>query len=197
MATAVATTKALACSVGLRRFAGGLRAGAPAAARDRIPRHALIAGEISLQISGGCMGCNCDAGLLAPPAPGCSRADCSASRVISSTASSRGGGAGRGAGRKMRSSCETPPKLYCVKTCRTAKAEDHPGPIPVQRHHRLAGEKAEIEQAAADQQRQHRDEEDPVQQRVDGARLCRPRLKNPRRRILSSWMRRPRPARTI
>ena len=60
---------------------------------------------------------------------------------------------------------------------KAGKAEYHPGSIPVQRGHIVAGEKAEIQQPAAAHQRQHGDEEHPVQHDVDGAPSCLPSAK--------------------
>ncbi len=59
------------------------------------------------------------------------------------------------------------------------KAEDHPGPHPVQHRHVVAGVETEIEQAAADQQPRHRDKENPVHQGDHGAQPGLPAAEQP------------------
>ncbi len=57
---------------------------------------------------------------------------------------------------------------------KAGKAEDQPGRVPVQRRHIVAGVIAKIHQPAARHQPQHCDEEDPVQDDVEGTPSCLP-----------------------
>ena len=161
MATAAATTKGLDWKVGSRGFAARLGLVGPGCACAAEIRAAVRSRAGSL--SGG-------AGLTGGWAEsGASRADCSAqqgqqfNRIESRRRCRQAGGA---KDPKQLRRASDPVMRQDVKA---GERRYHPGSVPVQRRHIVAGVKAEIQQPAADDQGQHRDEEDPVQNDIVGA----------------------------